>query len=295
MNHENFETLLPLYAADQLTRAERIRIEAHLPTCVACQADLELWQAVSGKIREANRALTAPPTLDKRALEQGYTHSQFILPALRAWQLLYSQALLVQREMWPAAAAVMLLGVIVALLSRHVEFVYFITPLVAAASLSMLSGQENDPAYELTAATPTSPWKLLLARLSIVSAYNLLLALMATLVLLIFTPPGLLGALTVGLLAPMAFLSALSLLLSQWFGTGNAIGLTYALWIAQYIPYQSLGHWILSPFWEQVTTTYQQFWQNSLLLLSLSALILATALWSANHPAFQRSGASQLV
>jgi RNA polymerase sigma factor (sigma-70 family) len=255
--------------------------------CAKCQADAQLWQTVSREIEAENCALAAPSAVADRALEQVHASSRFTRAVRRAWQLLRAQAFLVHREMWPVSAAVMGLGVMVALVSGHMEFVYFVTPLVAAASLSMLSNQENDPAYELTIATPTSPWKVLLARLSVVSAYNLLLVLGATLALVFFAPPGLLGTLALGLLAPMAFLSALALLLSHWLGTGNAIALTYAMWIAQYVPYQSLARWMASPFWEQIIAAYLQFWQSPWLLLSLSALMLAATLWSAQRPIFR--------
>lgn len=285
MNHEHYETLLPLYAAGQLSGTDRTEIEMHLAGCAECQADLQLWQALAGEIKTSSRSLSAPPQLAERALEQIHAPGRLALAFLRTGQLLRAQTFLVQREMWPAAAAVMALGLIVALISNHVEFVYFISPLVAAAAMAMLSGEDNDPAYELTVATPTSPWKVLLARMSIVSAYNLLLTLGALLVLLIFAPPGLLGTLALGWLAPMAFLSTLALLLSLWVGTGNAIVISYALWVIQYIPLQSLGPWMISSGW----TPYQQFWQNSPLLLLLSVLMLVFALFSANHPVFRLS------
>ncbi|HEX2995101.1 MAG TPA: hypothetical protein VHP14_09755 [Anaerolineales bacterium] len=60
-------------------------------------------------------------------------------------------------------------------------------------------------------------------------------------------PPDLLGVLALGMLAPMAFLSALALLLSIWIGTSNAIAISYILWLLQSIPYQSVGTWIVSP------------------------------------------------
>jgi hypothetical protein len=288
MNHsEVFETLLPFYAAGQLTEVERAGVENHLATCADCRAELDFWQAVSGEIAHADRTLAAPPALVDRAVEQIHARPRLAAALMSAWQLLYAQAFLVQHEMWPATAAVMVLGVTVALVSGHAGFFYFLAPLVAAASIAMLSGQDNDPAYELTAATPTSPWKVLLARLSIVSTFNLLLALFATLALLFFSPPGLLGTLTLGWLAPMAFLSALALLLSLWMGSTNAIIVTYALWTLQYAPFQAIGGWMASPAWSAVITAYQKFWQSPLLLLSLSILILVTALGSANRSVFR--------
>jgi hypothetical protein len=87
----------------------------------------------------------------------------------------------------------------------------------------------------------------------------------------------------------MAFLSALALLLSLWLGTGNAIAITYVLWVVQYVPYKFIMDWMDSPAWQSVISIYQQFWQNSLLLLLLSIPLFIIALWSANRPSFQPS------
>jgi hypothetical protein len=286
MNHE--EELL-LYAANQLEDRERARFEKHLAECAECQADLELWKTVSEEIVASDSAESAPVPLAERALAQ-IRQPRGLRPALRrAVQLLRSQAFLVQREMWPASAAVMALGVTVALISRHAEIIYFIAPLIAAASLSLLFGPEHDPAYELTLSTPVSSWKLLLARLSIVSAYNLVLALAALALLMIAFPPGLLGTLALGLLAPMAFLSALALLLSMWIGTSNAIGLSYLLWLLQSIPYQSIGAWTFSPAWSAWLRAYRELWHSPLLMLALSLPLFLLALWSADRPAFRLS------
>lgn len=292
--HERYQDLLPLFVAGQLDEAEQAEMEAHLVTCRECQSDLALWSAVSAEIKKTNQTVDAPSAgLVDTALSRVQTSSskseQAQDPNLmrRAWQLLHAQAFLVQREMWPASAAVMALGIIVALLSEHAEAVYFIAPLVAAASLSVLFSPEYDPAYELTLATSTSPWKVLLARLSIVSGYNLLLALIAALALLALVPPGLLGMLILGWLAPMAFLSALALLLSLWIGTSNAITMTYILWIAQYMPYQSFGTWMVSPGWSSVVLAYRQFWHSPVLLFLLALLLIGMALWSANRPVFR--------
>jgi hypothetical protein len=181
----------------------------------------------------------------------------------------------------------MALGAAVALVSNHAEFVYFVAPLVAAASLAILFSPEHDPALELTLSTPTSPWKVLLARLSIVSGYNLLLALAATIALLVIVPPELLGTLILGWLGPMTFLSALALLLSLWIGTSNAIVIAYGLWIMQYLPYRLVGAWMASPGWSSVILAYQRFWQSPILLLWLSILLFGLALWFADRTSFK--------
>jgi hypothetical protein len=286
MNHE--EQVI-LYAANQLDKSERAAFESHLVECSDCQEELNMWSAVSEEISASNAAVTAPAHLADSALEMIHRPSALRRSIRQAVQLLKSQSFLVHRELFPASAAVMALGVVVALLSGHMEVMYFIAPLVAAASLSILFGAEHDPAYELILATSTSPWKVLLARLSIVSAYNLLLVLGVAAVLLLVIPPDILGLMIFGWLAPMAFLSALALLLSLRIGTSNAIAITYFLWVAQYIPYKFIDAWMDSPAWLTITSVYQQFWQNPMLLLLLSIPLFVLALWSANRPAFRLS------
>jgi hypothetical protein len=286
-DHIRYEELLPLYVAGQLGGAQRAEVQSHLAECEECQADLELWAAVSREIGIANRAVTPPPALAEQALMRIQPRRALPSAFLRAWQLIGAQALLVQPEMWPAAAAVMALGIIVSLLWKQAGIIYFVAPLLAASTLTMLYSPEHDPALELSLATPTSPWKILLARLSVVSGYNLLLALVASLGLLLFVPPGLLGTLVLGWFGPLTFLSALALLLSLWLGTSNAIAITYGLWLAQYIPFKALELWMASSAWASVLSAYQQFWHSPLLLVSLSILLIGAALWSANLAVFR--------
>jgi hypothetical protein len=284
MNHQ--EQVI-LYAANHLDKTERAVFEVHLAGCVDCQQDLQLWLAVSAEIITSDAAIPAPPHLADSALAAIHRPSRLRLAFNRAIQLLWAQGFLVHREFFPASAAVMALGVIVALLSNHIEVLYFIAPLIAAASLSVLFGAEQDPAYELILATSTSPWKILLARLSLVSAYNLLLVLLVAVILLFFIPPDVLGIMIFGWLAPMAFLSALALLLSLWVGTSNAIAIAYLLWVAQYMPYKSIGAWMVSPAWSSVISTYQHFWHSPMILFLLSIPLLGVALWSTHRPAFR--------
>ena len=285
--HARFAELLPFYAAGQLDGPQRAEIEAHLPTCAECREDLELWQSISSEINAADRALTAPARPADRALERITAPGRLAGLFRQAWQLLRAQAYLARREMWPASAAVMALGVVTALLSKHAEAVYFLAPAVAVASMAGLTGPGHDPAYELILATPTSPWKVLLARLSVVSAFNLLLSMAATLALLAFVPPALLGTLILGWLGPLAFLSALALLLSLWLGTSNAVSIAYILWIAQVLPYQSIQDWMGSPAWGQTIQAYQQFWHSPGLLCLLSLFVVGMSLWSAGRTGFR--------
>ena len=125
----------------------------------------------------------------------------------------------------------------------------------------------------------------MLARLTLVSAYNVLLAGCATLALLLIIPPQALGEFILGWLAPMTFLSALALMLSLWIGTGNALFIAYLLWSAQYASLISFGEWFAfaSPWLE----TYRQFWQNPAMLFVFGFALIVFALWSSGRDQVQ--------
>jgi hypothetical protein len=175
----------------------------------------------------------------------------------------------------------MALGVIVALISNRAEAISFIVPLIAAASLSVLYGPEQDQAYELVLATPTSSWKVLLARLSIVSLYTLMLGFLASLGMLLIISPDLLGTMILSWLAPMAVLSTLALLLSIWMGTGRAIVVSYGLWILQYLQFSKISSsFKYSANWDVFLNTYREFWHSPGLMLIFSCTLLVLALMS---------------
>lgn len=285
MNVHDPDTIA-LYAAGQLTADAAAAVESHLADCADCQDELAFWRELGAEINTSSAALPPPPDLAERALKQINAPS----PLQRAWRqsaaLLRSQFVLVRREMWAAAAAFMALVVIMALLSDHTGFLTGLAPMLAATTLAAIYGPQNDPASELALATPTSPWKILLARLSIVSAYNLVLSLAASLALLAIIPADLLGSIVLAWLGPLAFLSGLALLLSLWIGTANAITICYAAWLLHYIqPSEIFGAWAPSlQVWDAFLTAYRQFWESPILLLGLSAAVVALALVSSNFP-----------
>jgi hypothetical protein len=282
--HQYFEDLLPFYATNQLSEAERAAVKTHLLMCEACRSDLDLWQTIGDTIRASSSAVVSPPYLVDRALAQVHTRLPLQRALVQAGQLLKAQARLVHRELWPACAAIMAIGVAVALLAEKASVIHFLAPLIGAAGLATLYGPDHDPATELALATPTSSWKILLARLALVSSYNLLLALAASFALLTFMPPDLLGALIVDWLGPMAFLSALALLLSLWIGTSNAMTLVYGLLLMRYLlpnPFFNDGHF--PPLWFDFLAAYQQFWQSPALLLALAVALLGVATLSLNR------------
>ena len=282
MNHED---QLILYAANQLDETERAEFEKHLAGCAACQADLQLWKSLANEVIASDSAIAAPIHLADSALEAIHAPSKLTRAFKGMTQLLRMQLLLIHNELWIGSAALMFIFLAMSLIVARVEVLYFFAPILAAGTVTLIYGSEHDPAAELTFATPVSPWKILLARLTLVSAYNVFLALCATVGLLLVLPPQALGELILGWLAPMTFLSALALLLSMWIGTNNALFISYSLWAAQFLVLTSVGEWFtfLTPWLE----SYRQFWHDpALLFLSGFALILF-ALWSAGREQVQ--------
>lgn len=282
MNHE--EQLIH-YAANQLNESERAEFENHLSGCVDCQADLTLWASVASEINASDSAVPAPAHLADSALEAIHAPSKLMRAFRNTTQLLRMQLLLIHNELWFGSAALMLIFVAMALLVARIEVLYFFAPMVAAGMVTLIYGSENDPATELTFSTPISPWKILLARLTLVSAYNVLLTGCATLILILILPLQNLGEFMLGWLAPMTFLSALALLLSLWIGTGNAIFVSYTLWAAQYAALTSFSEWFAAaaPWLEM----YRRFWKDPALLFLLGFTFILFALWSVGREQVQ--------
>lgn len=282
MNHE--EQLIR-YAAKQLNENERVEFERHLVGCADCKADLLLWQSVADEIHASNSAVPAPAHVADSALVAIHAPSRLTRAFKSTTQLLRMQLLLMHNELWVSSATLMFIFLAMALLVARVEVLHFFVPMIAAGTVTLIYGSEHDPADELTFATPFSPWKILLARLTLVSTYNVFLALCATVGLLLILPPQALGELILGWLAPMTFLSALALLLSLWIGTSNAMFIAYTLWTAQYLTWTSIGEWFtfLTPWLE----SYRQFWHDPALLFLFGFALTLFALWSAGREQVQ--------
>ena len=282
MNHE--EQLIR-YAAKQLNENERAEFENHLSGCSDCQADLTLWASVSSEINASDSAIAAPVHLADSALEAIHAPSKLTRAFKSTAQLLRMQLLLMHNELWIGSAALMFIFLAMALLVVRVEVLHFFVPMIAAGMVTLIYGSEHDPATELTFATPISPWKILLARLTLVSAYNVFLALCATAALLLILPPQALGELIIGWLAPMTFLSALALLLSLWIGTSNALFISYTLWSAQYLALTSISEWFafITPWIE----SYRQLWKDPALLFLFGCALILFALWSVGREQVQ--------
>ncbi len=139
------------------------------------------------------------------------------------WPLLIirSQMRVVRSEIWLASALVMVLGTVVTLTTHSTSGgtipLAILAPLVAAVGVAMLYDSDTEPMLELEDTTPVSIRLLLLARLTLVFGFDLLLGLAGSIVLAALNTEISLWPLVMSWLAPMAFLSGLAFLLSVVF------------------------------------------------------------------------------
>lgn len=235
--HDPVRELLASYAAGTASADERRHLEEHLWRCATCRAELEQWRVVRAGVRIAETTAVAPPAsivsvvLDRAGA--GTVTEATDSHAGMAWQLLRAQLPLVQARLWWASALVMAVGFAVAAAGTNHSagvVVSLVAPAVAAAGVAALYGPEVDPSLELALSTPTSPRSVLLARLTLVFGYDLLLALAGSVLLTGFGAADGLWLLIAQWLGPMALLSALSLAISVWIGPSVAITTVLALW-----------------------------------------------------------------
>jgi len=271
--HKKIKELIPFYAAGILSDEERERVAQHLKQCADCRAELELWQSVSREIRTSDQKLQAP-ALRHIPVKKPSRH------LWKAWYILRSQVSLIRTEIWVSSALVSFIGIIVALLFENIKVIYLLAPFISAAGVAYIYGLKNDPALELTLATPVSAQQILLARLALVFGYNILLTFSSSILLLLINGQvaQLSWAVLLDWMAPMAFLSSLALFFSLLWGSVNAVVVTYALWIMRGIMPKLTISWLYSASLPTLANFLKDLETPSHLLL-ISAVLIVLSLW----------------
>jgi hypothetical protein len=270
------------YAAGVLAGPERTAVEAHLLDCASCRAALVGWTAVA-------EAMTAPagtppePTSVVRATLTRAALAPQPRPvrgrrAAFAGELLLAELRLVRPSVWLASVLVMACAVGLALTAGNgagATVLSLVAPLVAVAGVAGVYGPERDPAFEALAVTATSPRVVLLARVTLVFAYDLVLAVAASAVVHLGVPGVGLAGLVAGWLGPMALLSALSLLLAMWVGPNVSMAVAASLWVlrALTIGIPQLGDRWLAAAMRQVWATNPGTLAATLSLLAAAVLL----------------------
>lgn len=250
---DHLADLLPAYAGGSLPAADALRVAAHTAGCPRCASDLADWRSLAAAARETVVAAVPPPPasvmagvwaeIDASAVgARGVEPPAAMAPGRRVrllWDLLRGQVPLVRHGIWLASALTMTLGVLVALAAQDgsgAGLVFgLIAPVVAGIGVAFVYGPENDPSLEIALGTPTSPRLVLLARLTLVFGYDLLLALGATLLLAVDKDAGGVWPLVSLWLGPMLFLSGLALVCSIVVGSTTGVAIASGLWAGRLV------------------------------------------------------------
>jgi hypothetical protein len=199
-----------------------------------------------------------------------------------AISLLYSQVRVIHHEIWSASAFIMVLGVLVTLVSPVGNLSVFpaLAPIVAAFGVAMLYDADIKQMLEIEETTLASARLLMLARLTLVSGFDLLLALAGSAVLAMLRVEVSLLPLILSWLAPMAFLSALAFFLSILLvDTLGAAAVSLLLWIIHLLlrntPAESWLYWLSLPGLADPS--------NRLFLTATAGVLVVVAIWFVGH------------
>ncbi len=193
--------------------------------------------------------------------------------------LLRAQIPVVQREIWIASAFLMALGGVLTLFTMNLNggsltFV-LMAPIIAATGIAMLYNDETEQVMEIERAMPDPVAAILLARMTLVFGFDVLLGVVASLLITLLNPSVLLWPFVLSWLAPMALLSSLAFLITViWRDSVAGILVSLSLWCAYHI-------------WQIVAVGFFAVGQHLVSIspyLMLAALLLAAlALWLVEH------------
>jgi hypothetical protein len=193
--------------------------------------------------------------------------------------LLLSQVRVIQREIWLASTIVLLLGLIVTVTASNPDLSMFtaLIPLVAAIGVAMLYDQDMRMMLEIEETTLASARLLLLARLTLVYGFNLMLALIGSVILALLDTDVSLVPLIASWLAPMTFLSGLAFFLSIVLNdTLPASAFSLLLWLVHsLLPSDPNGNTILY----LITMPGLSDPTNRPFLMFTAAFLILVALW----------------
>jgi hypothetical protein len=285
---------LAAYAAGVLAGPERAAAEAHLLECASCRAELAGWAALAEATAKPDATPPDPAAAVRAALTRAALDPQ--APPARPRRLRFAAALLlaelrlVRPSVWVASVLVMACAVALALSGGSgagATVLSLVAPLVAVAGVAGVYGPERDPAFEALAVTATSPRVVLLARVTLVFAYDLALAAEASAVVHLGGPHTGLVSLVTGWLGPMTLLSALCLLLAMWVGPNLAISVAGSLWVLRVL---TVGVPQLGEGW--LATAMREVWAtNPGTVAATLALLVAALALSRQHLRPGRPGA----
>lgn len=294
MPSQHVVELLPAYLNVSLDTAASILVEQHISLCESCQRELDVWRMVQHTtILTVEESMPLPSISvlnnifaeiereehEQRAYSANASPSQYLLTQYSLarilahyWQLFKMQIPILNKSIWLGSALVMALACALLLFSTpsiHTTstLLALFTCVIGASGTAFIYGPQSDEGYELLLATPTSPRPVMFSRMVIVMIYDICLALLVSLILVVARGEQL-AQLVQLWLGPLLLLSSLSLLLSLFFGSVIALCGSLALVIAQSLQFDTDG----------VVLTHNIWWQTNPILLLISILLVLIAL-----------------
>jgi hypothetical protein len=224
--------MLARYARGETDVVQAFSIEAHLPSCPHCRAQIaplvdgrrlaDAWEGIEERL-DAPRRGPVEAGLARVGIPEHVARLLGATPALRVSWLL-ACALVLAFGVWAAG-------------EREVGLIWFLVlaPLLPLAGVAAAYGPDVDPTYEIGLAAPIGSFGLLLIRALAVLASTITMAAVAAIAL-----PGLEWT-AAAWLAPSLALTLASLALSTRIAAPAACGALAALWVLTV-----LGSWRLA-------------------------------------------------
>lgn len=201
--------------------------------------------------------------------------------------ILRSQIRVIGREIWLASAFVLMLGALVTALMQSPENpvtlpLSILAPMVAIVGIGLLYDHDTEKRMELESVTATPMPLLLLARITLVYAFDLSMALLGTLGLVLLRQDIPLGEVISAWLLPMTFLSALAFFLSVTArNTAFSVTLSLTLW-ALHILFRTQPDF--DALWQHIALQNILDTSHFLGWIVASVGLIAVALWMSARP-----------
>ncbi len=241
------DDLLPFYANGTLADEKRVQVQAHLASCEGCRLALQEWEMLAAGLpsiyglRQGERpgAAHAPaglPALSPVVRASLRGRLRFPEAAWSAANLIAAQRISLKQGGLIAIEVILLLAWVSLTLVLKTAGntwgmvpLFILAPFFAALGVGILDPLEEDPAWEILAATPTRPGVLFFARLTLALGLITGLALLGSLWISWIHQVPLFG-LVAAWLGPVLWLSGLTTLLALMWGPRAAAAVSIALW-----------------------------------------------------------------
>lgn len=223
------------------------------------------------------------------AAESGANERSFGVGGAGLWVLLAAQMRFVHPATWIASLLAMLCGVFVTLAFYETggsQFFVWIAPIVTALGIAFLYAHDTSEVLEIQLATPIAPRVMLLGRLAVIFAFDLCLAVIASVILAVAQSEISLVPLILSWFVPMTFLSGLAFALSMWlFDPLVSVLISLALW-GLFVARSTVA----SPLWD--VTGLPNFLAVEMypFILALAAVMVAAGWWVAGRGAWALGG-----